>query len=279
MDYKLLNGDARLSLRKLESNGIQCIVTSPPYWSLRNYDDMNQIGAEETIQEYLENLCNVFEECMRVLKDDGVLWVNIGDMYAAPLTGNVKSEKQKTNTGSLAQSGKEKVKRASWKKQGMQMKEQIGLPWMFAFEMRKRGWLVRQEIIWHKPNPMPESVRDRATKATESVFMFTKSKKYKFDLCGLNYNNEREGNVHNVWYVTPSKYKGAHFATFPPKLIEPCILSSTEAGDIVLDPFAGSGTTGAVAMKHGRKSVMIELNGDYCDLITQRLDNINTEFK
>lgn len=271
MKYKIFNGNALSELKKLETESVQCIVTSPPYWSLRDYGDKNQIGTETTIKEYINNLCDILEQCKRVLRNDGVMWLNIGDMYAAQLTGSVKTSKQKTNSGSLSQSGSNKVKRASFRDMGIQMKEQIGIPWMFVFEMRKRGWLMRQEIIWYKPNPMPESVRDRATKATESLFMFTKNGKYKFNLIGLNCNNDRKGNVHNVWNITPSKYKGAHFATFPEKLIEPCILSSTEKGDVVLDPFAGSGTTGVVALRNGRLSEMIEINKEYCEIIKERM--------
>ena len=268
--YHLEFGDALSVMRTLPDTSVNCIVTSPPYFGLRDYGHNGQLGHESTPQEYVLKLVEIFREARRVLRDDGTLWLNLGDSYAG-----------------------------SW---GVKPKDLIGIPWRVAFALQDDGWYLRQDIIWHKPNPMPESVRDRCTKAHEYLFMLSKSPRYYFDsdaikepsVSGWNGSNFNTGktaahqlgrssvkprdsavtdmrNKRSVWSVATRPYKGAHFATFPPALVEPCILAGSPRGGVVLDPFAGSGTTGAVALSHRRQAVLIELNPDYGPLILERL--------
>ncbi len=271
----ILVGDAVTRLRELEDGSVQTCVTSPPFWGLRDYGNDDQIGLEETPSQFVEKLCQVFDEVWRVLADDGTLWVNLGDSY---------SEK------SLA-----------------------GVPWRLAFAMQDRGWYLRQDIIWAKPNPMPESVTDRCTKSHEYIFLLTKNPRYYFDHeaiqeeiepynkahyqkyaqtsskassktnqvrndgnftethCGFATGLEEKRRKRSVWNVSTQPYKGAHFAVYPPNLITPCILAGSSEGDTVLDPFSGSGTTGEVALLHGRDYVGTELNPEYADLSVRRI--------
>ena len=259
----------------------------------------SQIGLEETPEEFIESLVEVFREVRDVLADDGVLWVNIGDSYYnyRPGTGGLpKQTVSRTN-----QDLPEECNRRANKLDGLKEKDMIGIPWMLAFALRADGWYLRQDIIWHKPNPMPESVRDRCTKAHEYIFLFSKQKNYFYDNEAIKEDAKDWGtrdrskgkytsnndygqtphsgltksyakkNKRSVWSVTKKPYKGAHFATYPPDLIEPCILAGSEKGDIVLDPFMGSGTTAAVAKSLGRDYIGCELHEDYGDLIRKRV--------
>ena len=274
-------------------------VTSPPYYGLRDYGgEESQIGQEQSPEEFIEELVKVFREVRNVLTDDGTCWVNLGDSYY-----NYRKDGciPKQTFASNRQDLPETTPRRSNKLKGLKEKDLIGIPWMFAFAMRADGWYLRQDIIWHKPNPMPESVRDRCTKAHEYIFLFSKNKKYFYDNEAIKepakdwgtrdrtngkYHNEGTGlqphsgltksyekrNKRSVWSVTKKPYKGAHFATYPAELIEPCILAGSEQGDIVLDPFMGSGTTAAVAKSLGRNYIGCELHEEYGDLIQKRID-------
>lgn len=297
-----------------------------------------QIGLEETPEQYIDKLVKVFREVKRVLRDDGTLWVNIGDSYNGAKRGNTNEINKRANTDSFV--------KPLWL--GAKEKDLIGIPWMLAFALRSDGWYLRQDIIWHKPNPMPESVEDRCTKSHEYIFLLSKKSNYYFDyeaieepityddgrLPGvvrdrlfeydskrnnnpeafmlksndrrphssdykylsnhknIQYDGQQPNTMHlrraegladevyatrrkrDVWSVNVASYKGAHFATFPEKLIEPCILAGSKEGDIVLDPFNGSGTTGAVALRYGRKYIGVELNPDYIKLTEDRFDNV-----
>lgn len=309
----ILTGDCRTVLPTLADKSIQCCVTSPPYWGLRNYGHADQIGLEPTPQAYVETMRSVFSEVRRVLRDDGTLWLNLGDCYS----GSGKGVK--------------------W--DGLKPKDLLGIPWRVAFALQEDGWYLRSDIIWHKPNPMPESVTDRPTRSHEYIFLLTKSAKYYYDAAairnppspdlikqveeGYNGNAVKDylksnvqdasatksriingarkridkqrghgrrhagfndkwdaltpaeqsllgSNKRDVWTVAPANYREAHFATFPPDLIRPCILAGSKPGDTVLDPFGGSGTTGMVALKLDRKAVLIELNSDYLKLCEKR---------
>jgi site-specific DNA-methyltransferase (adenine-specific) len=256
----IFQGDALTVLRTLPSQFAQCIVTSPPYWGLRDYHIPSQIGLEPTLPEFLANLRTVFSEARRVLKDDGVLWLNIGDGYTSG------------NRGWRAPDKKNRARAMSVRPDtpaGLKPKDLLGIPWRLAFTLQDDGWYLRTDIIWNKPNAMPESVKDRPTRAHEYVFMLTKSDQYRYDRSAIADPNGR--NKRSVWDVNTVAYAGAHFATFPPKLVEPCIKASTQPGDFVLDPFFGSGTAGLVAGQLGRRYVGIELHPEYIALAKERL--------
>ena len=295
----ILFGDCRETLKEFDEQARTCI-TSPPYYGLRDYGgEDNQIGQEQTPEEFIEQLVSVFREVKNVITDDGTCWVNLGDSYYNYRPGSqayVKQTVSKTN-----QDLPESSPKRGTKLEGLKEKDLIGIPWMFAFAMRADGWHLRQDIIWHKPNPMPESVRDRCTKAHEYIFLFSKQKKYFYDNEAIKEDAKDWGtrdrskgkytsnndygqtphsgltksyakkNKRSVWSVTKKPYKGAHFATYPPDLIEPCILAGSEKGDIVLDPFMGSGTTAAVAKSLGRDYIGCELHEDYGNLIRKRV--------
>lgn len=329
------NGDCRTVLKELAPESVQCVVTSPPYWGLRNYGHADQIGQEETPEAYVDTMRQVFGEVWRVLRDDGTLWLNLGDSYSGSGKGGNPGHsphiKQRTNSGSLSVRG---VKR-----NGRKPKDLIGIPWLVAFALQSDGWYLRSDIIWHKPNPMPESVSDRPTRSHEYIFLLTKSERYQYDAAAIRepaspdlikqveegYNghaikdylaanvqdasatksriingarkriDKQRGhsrrhagfndkwdaltpaeqallgsNKRDVWSVAPANYREAHFATFPPDLVKPCILAGTKPGDVVLDPFGGSGTTGMVALELGRRAVLVELNPDYAKLCDER---------
>ncbi len=293
----ILFGDCRDTLKQFDEKARMC-VTSPPYYGLRDYGgEESQIGQEQSPEEFIDELVKVFREVRNVLTDDGTCWVNLGDSYY-----NYRKDGciPKQTFASNRQDLPETTPRRSNKLKGLKEKDLIGIPWMFAFAMRADGWHLRQDIIWHKPNPMPESVRDRCTKAHEYIFLFSKQKNYFYDNEAIKepakdwgtrdrtngkYHNEGTGlqphsgltksyekkNKRSVWTVTKKPYKGAHFATYPPDLIEPCILAGSEVGDIVLDPFMGSGTTAAVAKSLGRDYIGCELHEDYGNLIEKRV--------
>lgn len=273
-----LIGDCMDHLKQLPDLSINCCVTSPPYYGLRDYGVDGQIGLEDTPDGYIARLVGVFGEVKRVLRDDGTLWINIGDSYAANRTYQVPS----TKGGAKHGPGQAAGGKGSRVPDGMKSKDLIGIPWMLAFALRKDGWYLRQDIIWHKPNVMPESVKDRCTKAHEYIFMLTKSEKYHFDSESIKedaarYQNAdgtaREGGKRNrrsVWTIPTKPFKEAHFAVFPPALIEPCIKAGCIEGGTVLDPFGGSGTTGEVTSYLGRKAILIELNPEYAKIAAKR---------
>ena len=325
--------DAVTGLQHIPDESVDCCVTSPPYYGLRDYGAEGQIGLEKTPEEYIGRLIEVFREVKRVLKPEGTAWVNLGDSYAGSGKGaaqypeNAKKYKQGTSRGML---GAESTTKLPKHFDNIKAKDLIGIPWMFAFAMRDDGWYLRQDIIWAKPNPMPESVRDRCTRSHEYIFMFSKSRKYYYDAeavseptaestnerlkqdvenqagsdrvqgktngpmkaCAPRYggnkykdlpNHTKSANLYqptgkrnkrDVWTVTTKGFKGAHFAVYPPDLIEPCILAGCPEGGTVLDPFCGSGTTLMVAEKFGRNGIGIEINENYKDIIYSRISQV-----
>jgi site-specific DNA-methyltransferase (cytosine-N4-specific) len=256
----IFQGDTLTVLRTLPDECVQCVVTSPPYWGLRDYNIPNQIGLEPTLQEFINRLRLVFSEVRRVLRSDGVFWLNVGDGYTSG------------NRGWRAPDKKNRARAMEVRPDtpsGLKPKDLLGIPWRLALALQDDGWYLRADIIWHKPNAMPESVKDRPTRAHEYVFMLTKSERYRYDreaVLGPNGRNQR-----SVWDINTTAYAGAHFATFPPKLVEPCIRASTRPGDFVLDPFFGSGTVGLIAGELGRKYVGVELHPEYLALARERL--------
>lgn len=295
-------GDCIEVMRTMPDQSVHCCVTSPPYFGLRDYGHDGQIGLEQTPDEYVAKLVEVFREVRRVLRDDGTLWLNLGDSYAR--TGGTDrkvsaSAKVGSTRNTLKQMSDRTSKAASL---GLKDKDLIGIPWRVAFALQADGWYLRQDIIWHKPNPMPESVTDRCTKAHEYIFLLSKSPRYYFDheaikepsVPGKPAGNKRAMNVgrigaegwsfdatkskpekrnrRSVWTVTTKPFKGAHFATFPPDLIEPCILAGCPEGGTVLDPFGGAGTTGLVATQAGRNAVLCEINPEYVEMARARID-------
>jgi DNA modification methylase len=366
MTATVLLGNCLDVLKTLDSESVQCCVTSPPYYGLRDYGTAkweggdlacdhknnrwppqninksaelpvrasigmdvnlcpngcgairtdNQIGLEQTPELYVENLVSVFREVRRVLKDDGVLWLNLGDSYwggKGQSSQAWSTEHQDRDTLEKAQhqiTGKGETRPTDGKHPIIKPKDLIGIPWMVAFALRADGWYLRSDIIWHKPNPMPESVRDRPTKSHEYIFLLSKSAHYYYDHQAIqepftskptkprDKRNEGYGaafltpvgkgfrsgyeqgarNKRDVWTVNTKPYKGAHFAVFPDTLIEPCILAGSRVGDTVLDPFSGSGTTVAVALKHGRNGIGIDLNPAYIELTNDRLSKVQVEF-
>jgi len=297
----LLIGDCRNILPTLEAQSIQCVVTSPPYYNLRDYGVSLQIGQEATYQEYIESLVDVFREVKRVLKDDGTVWLNLGDSYAGSgQGGNLGKNKKLKSMTPLKQTPLA----------GLKKKDLIGIPWRVAFALQQDGWYLRQDIIWHKPNVMPEAVKDRCTKSHEYIFLLSKHKNYYFDaeaikepVVSIKGNNKtfRNGGVYtkgqsyfnskkieaethgnkpnesgkrnkrDVWTIPTHPYKGAHFAAFPLKLVIPCVLAGTREGDVILDPFFGSGTVAEAAALLNRNWLGIDINPDYEPLYKQRL--------
>jgi site-specific DNA-methyltransferase (adenine-specific) len=256
----LFEGDALQVLQSLPSKSVQCVVTSPPYWGLRDYNVPGQIGLEASLPQFINRLLGVFTEVRRVLRDDGVFWLNIGDSYTSGNRGwRAPDEKNPARAMSMRPNTPE----------GLKPKDLLGIPWRLAFALQDDGWYLRTDIVWHKPNAMPESVKDRPTRAHEYIFMFTKNERYYYDRESVIEPNGR--NNRSVWSINTQAFVGAHFATFPPKLIEPCIKSSTRQGDFVLDPFFGSGTVGIVAQQLNRYYVGIELQPDYVEIASERL--------
>jgi DNA modification methylase len=301
-------GDCRASMRELIAEGqrVQMCVTSPPYFGLRDYGHPGQLGLEATPVEYVNNMVEVFRLVRELLADDGTLWLNIGDSYSntggisqphRDSSGGIGNKKTKgTQPYSSAGGGFKRQRSAAG---SIKPKDVIGIPWLLAFALRADGWYLRQDIIWHKPNPMPESVTDRCTKAHEYLFLLTKSERYYYDIEAVkepadpaNHRDSRgirrtapgsqdhtgfkDGrhyetrNRRSVWTIPTQPYAGAHFATFPPALVEPCILAGSRPGDTVLDPFLGSGTVGQVAQNLGREWIGCELNPNYLPLQRQR---------
>lgn len=305
--FKLHLGDCVQSLQQMPEQSVQCCVTSPPYFGLRDYGHDGQIGLESTPDEFVAKLVTVFREVRRVLKDEGTLWLNLGDSYASFRDGKATPDTTRgDDTGTLVEKGNAKNRMAStFRGTSIKHKDLIGIPWRVAFALQADGWWLRQDIIWHKPNPMPESVRDRCTKSHEYIFLLSKSANYFYNYeavmepvaessverlsqptlekkVGSNrvpfkangpmkaVGGMDERNRRSVWTINTQPYKGAHFATFPTEIPQVCILAGTKAGDTVLDPFGGSGTTGAVALELGRSAVLCELNPEYGKLIQER---------
>lgn len=266
--FKLLVGDAIEQLKTLPDKSINTCVTSPPYYGLRDYGIDNQIGLEETPDDYIERVVDVFREVKRVLRDDGILWVNIGDTYNGSKKGNTEIYKHKS-----CSDANQNFKKKLW--DGAKPKDLIGIPWMLAFALRNDGWYLRQDIIWAKNNPMPEPVKDRCTRSHEYVFMLTKSKKYWFDHEAMQEDAvSRNGkrNKRDVWNCSVATTKEAHFAVFPKELIEPCILAGCPENGLVLDPFSGSGTSGIVAVNNSRNFIGVELNPEYISIMERRVE-------
>jgi DNA modification methylase len=307
---ELFQGDCRAVLASLPDQSVQCCVTSPPYWNLRDYGVDGQIGLEATVQEYVGVMVSVFREVRRVLRDDGTCWLNLGDAYAGSGQGPQGASGDRAGRTFTCERGKRMERGAGrWGGgnidcAGLPAKNLLGMPWRVAFALQDDGWILRSDIVWAKPNPMPESVSDRPTKSHEYIFLFAKSARYFYDADAIKEdvtgNAHPRGNGQNpkrmiapdgvranttfaaselvssrskrtVWTVATNPYSEAHFATFPPKLIEPCILAGCPVGGVVLDPFAGAGTTLLVAKNLGRSAVGIELSPVYCDLIVNRL--------
>ena len=314
---KIEFGDCRETMRRWKEQGIkaQTCVTSPPYYGLRDYGHEGQIGLEETPEDYIKAMVEVFRCVWDVLEDDGTLWLNIGDSYVGAMSqhkdsgsfGDTSCISKKTQSG-IPQTGRVERNRLL-RENGLKPKDLIGIPWMLAFALRADGWYLRQDIIWHKPNPMPESVQDRCTKAHEYIFLLSKSSKYFYDADAIKedaitagtisasfqgrqgtaeYHAQSGGvgseakeythkNKRSVWTIPVKPYAGAHFAVFPIELIEPCILAGAPIGGIVLDPFMGSGTTAQVAQNLGRKYLGCELNPEYKTLQDKRLSQMSLE--
>jgi site-specific DNA-methyltransferase (adenine-specific) len=307
MSIEILQGDCVELLNKIEDQSINTCITSPPYWGLRDYGVDGQLGLEETAEEFIEGMVRVFSEVKRVLRDDGTLWLNMGDSYAMTSIRG-KDSKFSGHLGSMKHWGKEGSIQLGKRNLPFNLKPKnlIGMPWRLALALQADGWYLRQDIIWHKPNPMPESVRDRCTKSHEYIFLLSKKPKYYYDHEAIKENSVRAGSIpkgkkysseladnkiggkhtretlnekpvaakknkRSVWKVSTKPFKGAHFATFPKDLIEPCVLAGCPESGTVLDPFGGSGTTGIVAAQHNRNAVLLELNQEYIDLAKERI--------
>jgi DNA modification methylase len=298
-DVRIITGSCLDVLSTFPAESVNCVVTSPPYWGLRDYGVDGQLGLEKTPDEYVSNLVAVFREVRRVLTSDGTCWLNLGDSYASDFKGSGgPSKKQLTNAGSFY-NGNQRLNH------GLKPKDLCGIPWRVAFALQADGWYLRQDIIWHKPNPMPESIRDRCTKAHEYIFLLTKSERYWYDpdaisepalfagsikdYTGDQKNNSSDQimqatrprgrkitvtdtrNKRSVWSIPSQPYPDAHFATFPEEIPRTCILAGCPSGGTVLDPFAGAGTTGLVARKLGHPFIGIELNPQYAEMARRRI--------
>ncbi len=267
-EIQILTGDSRDVLPTLEAESIQCCVTSPPYWGLRDYDHPSQIGTETSPEQYVNHLVSIFREVRRSLRNDGTLWLNIGDGYARNGgTGNCGPNAIVGNTKKLIQRRNCKVPEC-W---GLKDRDLMGLPWRVAFALQLDGWVLRSRIVWLKKTAMPESVKNRPTNATEEIFLFSKRPEYYYDATAVR--EESGANLRNCWRLGPDISGKSHPAAFPCELARRCILLGSRPGDIVLDPFGGSGTTGAVASELGRKAILIELNPKFTKLSKDRLRN------
>lgn len=260
----VVEGDVKAALASLPSECVQCVVTSPPYWGLRDYGIPAQIGLESTMTGFIQSLTSVFEEVRRILKPDGVLWLNIGDGFTSGNRGWRAPDKKNPNRAMNVR---------PVNPPGLKDKDLLGIPWRLAFSLQENGWFLRSDVVWNKPNAMPESVKDRPTRSHEYVFMLTKSAHYTYYPDSVKERAE-DGSMRNrrtVWNINTTNSGSSHIASFPHALVEPCILSSTTLNDFVLDPFFGSGTVGQVAQALGRRYIGIELNPDYVAEALERL--------
>ena len=273
MKDTILFGDCLQTLKEFDEKA-RCCITSPPYYGLRNYGGEDcQIGLEESPEEYIQKLVKVFQEVRNNLTEDGTLWLNIGDSYYNYRPGKGQGLVKQTVSANK-QDLPDKCARRGNKLEGYKEKDLMGIPWMLAFALRADGWYLRQDIIWSKPNPMPESVRDRCTKSHEYMFLLSKNQNYYFDVDAIKVANSTGNQFKrrkSVWNINTKPNKDAHFAVYPPELIEPCILASSQQNDIILDPFMGSGTTAMVAKSLGRYYIGCELHEDYVNLIENRI--------
>ena len=310
--HRIILGDCIEGMKTLPDGCVQTIITSPPYYGLRDYDGGDaEIGGEETPDQYVQKMVEVFREARRILRDDGTLWLNLGDSYATTSGGMEQLRKMGEDTPAYGKikyadgyKGVSQKGKAGAKREGLKHKDLIGIPWRVALALQADGWYLRQDIIWNKPNPMPESVTDRCTKSHEYIFMLTKQPKYYYDHEAVkedavgkphapgNKNRTQpqdkgardpalepdrvwaadgKRNKRSVWTVTTKAYKGAHFATYPKDLIQPCVLAGCPVGGTVFDPFTGSGTTAVVALTHGRNYIGTELNPEYVKLAEARI--------
>ncbi len=258
----IIEGDALKKLEGLESKSVQCVITSPPYWGLRDYGIAGQIGAEPELDSYIANLLAIFKEVHRVLKTDGTLWLILGDCYTSGNRGT-RAPDRKNAARAMAYRPKTPA--------GLKNKDLIGVPWRVALALQRAGWYLRSEIIWHKPNCQPESVRDRPTKAHEQIFLLSKSERYLYNKITEPAAGGGERNGRTVWTIATVPFPEAHFATFPPALVERCVKAGSNAEDTVLDPFFGSGTVGKVCQDLGRNCIGIELNPSYVQIASKRI--------
>lgn len=312
---KVIHGDSLEILKTLEADSVDCCITSPPYFGLRDYGVEGQIGLEETPEEFVESLVNVFRQVKRVLKKEGTVWLNLGDSYSGSGKGQTREGSQDPKRG---KTNGMKLKNSSKGFSGLKSKDLIGIPWRVAFALQADGWYLRQDIIWAKPNVMPESVKDRCTRSHEHIFMLSKSPNYYYDQdaireplaessiervkygwksekanmsgilsrtamkgidveqMGDRFANPKGRNKRDVWFVNTSASSVSHIAMFPEKLIEPMVVAGCPEGGVVLDPFFGSGTTGLVAKKLNRNYVGIELNPEYAQIAQNRLDGVTS---
>lgn len=308
MKARILVGDVRIRLSEIPDQSVQSCVTSPPYFGLRDYGEDAQIGLEPSLQDYVDEIVKVFREVKRVLRDDGTLWLNLGDSYSGSGKGrnpdgtvhvSALIAKQGTSAGTVMGDVPSNII-----PEGLKAKDLMGVPWRVAFALQADGWYLRQDIIWAKPNPMPESVTDRCTKSHEYLFLLSKSARYYFDNQAikepavwagderngegrLTYDGKRQGqkgegqeafvsisdtrNKRDVWTINTKPFKGAHFAVMPEALVEPCILAGSKEGDTILDPFSGSGTVGLVALTNNREYLGVELNPQYAEMSIERI--------
>ncbi len=256
----LISGDCKQILRGLPDDLFQTTITSPPYWSLRDYDIAGQIGLEASVDAFIDSLVEVFAEVRRVTKPNGSLWLNIGDSYTSGgRTWRAPDRKNPSRAMGTRPPTPE----------GLKSKELVGVPWRLAFALQKAGWYLRQDVIWYKPNCQPESVKDRPTRSHEYIFFFVKNEQYDYDNQAVRGPNDR--NLRSVWDINTVATREAHFATYPPRLVEIPLSLTTQPNDLVLDPFIGSGTTGLVALRMGRRFVGLELNPEYIDIACRRL--------
>lgn len=265
---KVLHGDTRDLIKTIPDNTFQCVVTSPPYWGVRDYGVENQIGAEPDINDYIKDLVDVFREVRRVLKPDGTFWLNIGNTYTS---GGRKWRQEDSKNKGRAMSYRPPTP------EGLKKKDLIGVAWMLAMACQLDGWYLRNDIIWSKPNCQPESVKDRLTQSHEYLFLMTKSERYSFNqdaIKEMSANGGGRKNRRTVWEINTEPCPEAHFAVFPRGLVRPCILAGSAKDDIVFDPFFGAGTVGIVAQELNRRCVGIELKREFIDIAMKRTANV-----
>jgi site-specific DNA-methyltransferase (cytosine-N4-specific) len=270
-DIQIIVGDSRKELTLFPDNIFQCCITSPPYWSLRDYDYQNQIGAEDKVEQYVEHLVTVFREVRRTLREDGTCWLNIGDSYTSG--GRTCRAPDKKNPARSMTYRPDTPK-------GLKPKDLIGIPWMVAFALQRDGWYLRSDIIWNKPNCQPESVKDRPTRSHEYLFLLTKSETYHYNLEAIKEpanGSDQLKNRRTVWNINTEAFRGAHFAVFPLNLVRLCILAGSYPGSMVLDPFLGSGTVGVVCKETARKCVGIEMKPEYAELARVRIETTSSK--